>query len=370
VVLISTYPTSLCQLVLAASCRPVSSSSSSSSSSSLLFSPTSHIIIDEQRAQRPWNSIMLVVGEWNVRLRGPCWMDVSRLFPTVIDSTEMKESNAIEGWNVIPIRRRLWGATLDCRLSMAEDGTFVLMPHTTTSKTGGEIGRGPRRLITTSSQQPQQQQLSSIMPLRGEWKVSSNPYCLTDRYYDQLSLQTYPRTLQQLHESSPLHANIQIQDDAQHVRSRPVKVPTCNTTTVTTIDFTLHGRLWGLYDRPRQPRRQRRPVTTIPSPSSNNDDDYDVTNNTIADAVSHAPKLYGRMTHGTLVLRRRRRQQQPQQQQWHRQSCTTDQKDGDSRSTSHHCYQYYRPIIASFSAQRSSTDPIHDGWIDQAYFGY
>jgi hypothetical protein len=311
----------------------------------------------------------LVVGEWNVRLRGPCWMDVSRLFPTVIDNTEMKESNTIEGWNVIPIRRRLWGTTLDCRLSMAEDGTFVLMPHTTTSKTGGEIEGGPRRQITTSSQQQQpQQQLSSIMPLRGEWKVSSNPYCVTDRYYDQLSLQSYPRTLQQLHESSPLlPANIQIQDESPHVRSSHVKVPTCNTTTVTTIDFTLHGRLWGLYDRPRQPRRQRI-GTTIPS-SSNNDDDYDVTNNTIATAVTHAPKLYGRITHGTLVLRRRRRQQQPQQQ-WHRQSCTTDQKDGDSRSTSNHRYHYYRPIIASFSAQRSSMDPSHDGWIDQAYFGY
>jgi hypothetical protein len=194
---------------------------------------------------------------------------------------------------------------------------------------------------------------------------------LRDRwYYDQLSLQSYPRTLkQQLHESSPLlPAIVAIQDESPHVSRRHVKVPSCDTTTVTTVDFTLHGRLWGLYDRSRQPRRQRRRGTTIPSPSSNNDDDYDVTNNTIAAAVTHAPKLYGRITHGTLVLRRRR-QQQPQKQ-WLRQSSTTDQKNCDSRSTSHHRYHFYRPIIASFSAQRSSMDPSHDGWIDEAYFGY
>jgi hypothetical protein len=31
------------------------------------------------------------------------------------------------------------------------------------------------------------------MPVRGEWKLKPNPYCITDRQYDQLVLESYPR---------------------------------------------------------------------------------------------------------------------------------------------------------------------------------
>lgn len=31
------------------------------------------------------------------------------------------------------------------------------------------------------------------MPVRGEWRLNPNPYCITDRQYDQLVLESYPR---------------------------------------------------------------------------------------------------------------------------------------------------------------------------------
>jgi hypothetical protein len=57
-------------------------------------------------------------------------------------------------------------------LSICEDGTFVLQP------TQIKIKDHHRRLL---------------LPVRGQWNVLENPYCITDRFYDQLTLKSYPR---------------------------------------------------------------------------------------------------------------------------------------------------------------------------------
>mmetsp|Transcript_1975 Transcript_1975/g.2767 ORF Transcript_1975/g.2767 Transcript_1975/m.2767 type:complete len:186 (+) Transcript_1975:104-661(+) len=54
--------------------------------------------------------------------------------------------------------------SFDCRLALHQNKTFSLTPKDTT-----------------------------IMPIHGRWKLGKNPYCPTDRFYDDLLLTSYPR---------------------------------------------------------------------------------------------------------------------------------------------------------------------------------
>jgi hypothetical protein len=109
------------------------------------------------------------------------------------------------GCNAIPIRRRTWGTTLLCWLSIAEDGIFVLMPHTSTNQTGG--GQGQEGEEDVNLLLPQQDNNNnnnnkiSWCPCEGNGNCYPIPHCVTDRYYDQISLQSYPRSQQLLHVS-------------------------------------------------------------------------------------------------------------------------------------------------------------------------
>ena len=64
---------------------------------------------------------------------------------------------------------------LDCRLSLFQNGTFTLAPE----PNGG-------------------------MPLNGRWELGRNPYCPTDRFYDDLLLESYPRVLKRTGEEEVL----------------------------------------------------------------------------------------------------------------------------------------------------------------------
>jgi hypothetical protein len=57
---------------------------------------------------------------------------------------------------------------LDCRLSLFENGTFKIIPK-------GD----------------------NDSPINGRWELGRNPYCPTDRFYDDLLLESYPRVLKQ-----------------------------------------------------------------------------------------------------------------------------------------------------------------------------
>ncbi len=107
-----------------------------------------------------WNAQELAIGEWDVTLKGGWFFDPSSIFP----KQSMREVDHL------PIQRQLWGSTLVCSLSLCQDGTFVLTPRTCT---------GTR--------------ISRRLGVRGQWNVLSNPYCITDRFYDQLKLKSYPR---------------------------------------------------------------------------------------------------------------------------------------------------------------------------------
>ena len=64
---------------------------------------------------------------------------------------------------------------MECQLCLNPDGTFVLHPPS------------PFDLQTTNANAVQR------LLLKGFWKLRQNPYCVTDRHYDELSLVSYPK---------------------------------------------------------------------------------------------------------------------------------------------------------------------------------
>jgi hypothetical protein len=256
---------------------------------------------------RPLNAIMCAVGEWQLELRGPCWMDVSKIFPPK-DYTGINDTSV---HTTTMIRRRPWGASLPCSLSMAEDGTFVLQPKMSvvTAK-------------DTNAKSSADNYHDQILTLRGQWKLYKNPYCVTDRAFDELSLKSYPRTKVAM--PNPNRKAVHQSGDTS-AKGR------MNVMEITTVDFSFYCRLWGLYDRQRLKSRR-----IIPSK---------------IDCSMSSFSPYGRMTHGTVVLSRR------QQHQQHNRLWNT-------------FLNHYRPVVATFITKRCSAHPAHEGWIDQAYFGY
>jgi len=232
-------------------------------------------------ASRPLNSIQLASGEWDVSIRGGFWMDPSRIFPSVSQRSI---------YEMVPlVKRRLWGTTLDCILSLAPDGTFVF---------------APKKMIKYSSSRNEEEEISTnddmstirkkskatgVMYLRGCWNVLANPYCLTDRRYDQVSLTSYSRQ-----------------------RIIPATIDNTEEHVLQTIQMTMNCRLWGRHGRKRREIKGR-------------------------------PTCCGKMTHGTLVWREHG-------VPWWK--------------------YFYRPVLGSFSAVRSSKEPKHEGWLDKEYFGY
>lgn len=65
----------------------------------------------------------------------------------------------------------------DCRLTIYPNGTFCFQPID---------NYYPAMVITTNFDQ-------TCLPIHGQWKVRTNPYCVTDRFYDVLELTSYPR---------------------------------------------------------------------------------------------------------------------------------------------------------------------------------
>ena len=262
-------------------------------------------------AARPLNSIQLATGEWDVLIRGGFWMDASRIFPSVYNSQvppssfarrTQKSKSKIDEISVPFVKRRLWGASLDCILSLAPDGTFVLTPKRMETTADDEddhspsngrkegisvknsmLTKGGKRTKTTTTTTT-----TGVLDLRGSWNVLANPYCVTDRLYDQVSLTSYPR---------------------QKIGTRKGNRTTAATATeesvLRTIHLTMNCRMWGRHNRQSRQRY--------------------------------------RMTHGTLVCRKH-------DVPWWK--------------------QLHRPVLASFSAVRSSNKPKHEGWIDKEHFGY
>jgi hypothetical protein len=107
-----------------------------------------------------WNAHELLIGEWDLDLHGGCFFSPHRIFPR----TTFGEGQHLS------VQRRPWGSSLSCSLSLCPDGTFLLRP---------------KECPCDGAQ--------DLLLMRGHWDVLSNPYCITDRFYDQLQLRSLPR---------------------------------------------------------------------------------------------------------------------------------------------------------------------------------
>lgn len=148
---------------------------------------------------RNWNSHQVAVGEWKVSLQGGWFFDPSRIFPPTSTSSTSRNSRS----SSLKPKRRPWGSNLDCTLSINQDGTFLLTPATNINKQSASNNNG--------------------LPLRGQWTIESNPYCVTDRFYDQLYLESYPRLEIDSKTNLPLRQ----------------------------VQLHLSGRMWGRYSKPK-----------------------------------------------------------------------------------------------------------------------
>jgi hypothetical protein len=145
----------------------------------------------------------LAVGEWDITLRGGLNLDATKIFPPPeqprlslpLDPTKLF-SDKPRAPPHLPLKRRPWGKELDCTLVISADGTFEIHPQSSKSN-------------------------SDQLPIRGKWKVLASPYCATDRLYDQLTMQSYPRV--------------------QTCKSEPQQY-------LQTVGMTLHCRMWGRYN--------------------------------------------------------------------------------------------------------------------------
>lgn len=123
-----------------------------------------------------------VVGDWIVRIK--CERDFfsSILFPP----TQVQSAPAFNSGRLLPrsgIFKLAQG--FPCQLSIFSNGTFIMQPSERQQQKSLLNGQGDNSLADNKS----------ILPLRGQWQVQANPYCITDRFYDQLNLKPFPRKL-------------------------------------------------------------------------------------------------------------------------------------------------------------------------------
>jgi hypothetical protein len=117
----------------------------------------------------------LALGEWQLSVKG--LFTSAPVFPILAElgadeSTRTQQNNGRQQLSN-PLHRRRRPVDLECRLTLHGDGTFTIV----------------------ACGKPEGDRKSSAWPLRGRWKVLSNPYCITDRSYDQLMLESYPLLL-------------------------------------------------------------------------------------------------------------------------------------------------------------------------------
>lgn len=118
---------------------------------------------------RMLDSNELFVGKWDVHLHCPTHRFHSQLFPP---QQEQVTATQKQQHPLSPFRL---GRNFPCRLHIYSNGTFHFQPSA----------------YKNNQNQP-------TMDIRGLWKVHSNPYCVTDRFYDEIVLTSYARVQKEI----------------------------------------------------------------------------------------------------------------------------------------------------------------------------
>jgi len=171
------------------------------------------------------------VGLWNLTLfRRDRILLESMVFPPlsacekakgidVAKSEEEEESDILMGKDHEERREKLRSTLkkarqkrLECELLLKTDGTFILSPPCSLN------GFGSVKRV----------------PLEGRWKIRRNPYCVTDRHYDELTLVSYPKV-----RFNPFVQEQNIKNDAEDKSMEELDRES--------LTLEMHCKVWGRY---------------------------------------------------------------------------------------------------------------------------
>jgi hypothetical protein len=134
---------------------------------------------------RNLDSKELSIGVWNVTMKCRRSSFTSDVFPPRIARERPNQTTKRRQW--LPT----WGdasRSFDCQLNLFSNGTFALQPRDEKSWTH----LAGTNNIPSSNQDDSHQQ-PPYLAVHGRWNVQSNPYCVTDRSYDEVTLASVPR---------------------------------------------------------------------------------------------------------------------------------------------------------------------------------
>jgi hypothetical protein len=114
------------------------------------------------------DSTDLLIGTWDAFIRCSD-AKFGELFPQRCDRATPPR---------ISSRRSTRAKSFACEFSLFPNGTFGLRPKMSVDD-------------------------NSTVTVRGHWKVDVNPYCVTDRFYDDITLVSYPRVQKKWESNSP-----------------------------------------------------------------------------------------------------------------------------------------------------------------------
>eukprot|EP00557_Chaetoceros_sp_GSL56_P004038 CAMPEP_0176505570 /NCGR_PEP_ID=MMETSP0200_2-20121128/16571_1 /TAXON_ID=947934 /ORGANISM="Chaetoceros sp., Strain GSL56" /LENGTH=215 /DNA_ID=CAMNT_0017905145 /DNA_START=301 /DNA_END=951 /DNA_ORIENTATION=- len=122
----------------------------------------------------------MATGNWKLSIkRRDSSLFESMIFPKQMDTNtlgvEVKKNIDSTTSTISPTaRNQKLKRRMECDLFLDDDGTFTLMPP----------------FIYPNVQSFQQ---TTRQPLTGHWHLNPNPYCVTDRQYDKLILESIPK---------------------------------------------------------------------------------------------------------------------------------------------------------------------------------
>jgi hypothetical protein len=283
-----------------------------------------------------WEAQDHVVGDWDLVLNGLSDHEMFPLRQQILQHHQDSDSSTQN--NPLPVKRKR-KRNVRCHLSLFPNGTFTLAPRQHLYDYESEESIDPDSSSTNLSSPFQR------LHLHGRWKVEPNPYCITDRFYDELILEGFPRVQKLIPVPNRQHHHHQ-QQQQQHsaILATPVKSEPASPQLLLQqlIGIRLSCRIWGRYYRQgRQYRhhQQHQPNRRRPS-------------------LAH-------MTHGSLLLWQvQNNNDQPQEQ--------TGNANGKQQQP---WWKPQRRIAATFSGQllSSPTTTNSDGiplQEDQELFGY
>lgn len=158
------------------------------------------------------------IGNWNVSLRR---RDHILLESMIFPATDHLQDDGCDNGQgtMFSLPRR----NVKCKLSLKPDGTFELAPHLDIKSESTAAHNG--RCISSSR---------SKKSLRGQWQLRPNPYCVTDRRYDELTLISNPK----IYKKSSPKIDQRIHHDVEY---------NCHGDDGGRIRIEMHCKIWGRY---------------------------------------------------------------------------------------------------------------------------